>query len=61
MDKLPIPPIQRTVMDRPLSVRLSLRQRRELDLASVISGFPTTSAFVREIMKNVTAGVLKAA
>ena len=40
------------VLDRPLTVRLTLQQRRTADLMASMSGYTNTSHFIRDLLAN---------
>lgn len=40
------------VLDRPLTVRLTLQQRRTADLMASMSGYTNTSHFIRDLLTN---------
>lgn len=57
MQKIQIPKRDNTgsTLDRPLTIRLTLNQRRTADLMASVNGFDTTSEFVRELLTNASS------
>ncbi len=59
MTNIPIPrPSQAdAVKDHSITIRLSLSQRRAVDLISVSMGYRSTSKFIRDLLSNAAATV----